>query len=374
MQAEKEAVTMDQIKIGKFIALCRKEKGLTQAQLGERLAVSDRAVSKWETGKCLPDSSIMLDLCDILGITVNELLNGDRVEPEKLQQASEENLIALKKTEEAGQTKSKRFVFLLALSLFVLAGLLTVYTGNNVAKQREREENQKTLSGMYGTVGDSKILTDEAKKVIHLITGSNWNTFLFSYQVDENYDHIKLCCDTYQNGEKTAENVLIDHVFVKSLETAHLFPSDQHQIEIPSGQIHQGYVFIDCANRTTALTDEYNMSPKLYNQDGTLYEDLGISPTSMRHPGTYPVEDTRFGYRYNLAKNIKDHDGKILPEHVQIGEPVYLLLEGDASKVEAELPVEQSIELHFKTTEEILADPESLGGFEICNVFYCIFD
>ena len=66
---------IDQDKIGKFIALCRKEKGLTQAQLGEKLNISDRAVSKWETGKCMPDSSIMLELCDILGITVNELLS-----------------------------------------------------------------------------------------------------------------------------------------------------------------------------------------------------------------------------------------------------------------------------------------------------------
>ncbi len=365
---------MDQIKIGKFIALCRKEKGLTQAQLGAKLNISDRAVSKWETGKCLPDSSIMLHLCDILGIAVNELLSGERVGPEKLQQASEENLIALKKTEEAGQKKSRRFVFLLTLSLFVLVGLLTVYAGNVVVKQREREENQKTISGMYGTVGDSEILSDEAKKVIHLITGSNWNTFIFSYQVEEFFDHIKLCCDTYQNGEKTAEKVLIDHVFVKSIETANIFPNDQHQIEIPAGQTHQGYIFIDCANRTTALTDEYNINQTLYNQDGTLYEDLGTGPTDFRVPGTYPDEDALYGYRYNLAKNIKNHDGKILPQHVQAGEPVFLLLEGDASKVEAELSVEQSVDLHFKTTEEILADPETLGWFEICNVFYCIFE
>ena len=365
---------MDQIKIGKFIALCRKEKGLTQAQLGEKLNISDRAVSKWETGKCMPDSSIMLELCDILGITVNELLCGERVEPEKLQQASEENLIALKKTEEEGKTKNRRFVFLLGLSLFVLLGLLSVYAGNAMAKQREREENQKTISGMYGTVGDSDLLTDEVKKVIHLITGSNWDTFIFSYQVEEIYDHIKLCCDTYQNGEKTAEKVLIDHVFVKSLETGHILPNERYQLEIPSGQTHQGYVFIDCANKTTALTDEYNISQKLYDKDGALYEDFGTGPTAMRHPGTYPDDDTLYDYRYNLAKNIKDHEGKILPEHVQAGEPVYLLLEGDASKVEAELSVEHSVDLHFKTTEEILADPETLGWFEICNVFYCIFE
>lgn len=67
---------MDQIKIGKFIAECRKEKKLTQAYLAQMLNITDRAVSKWERGVSLPDSSIMLKLCGILGITVNKLLNG----------------------------------------------------------------------------------------------------------------------------------------------------------------------------------------------------------------------------------------------------------------------------------------------------------
>ena len=70
---------MDQIKIGKFIAECRKKNNLTQMQLADRLNITDRAVSKWETGKAMPDSSIMLDLCDILGITVNDLLFGEVV-------------------------------------------------------------------------------------------------------------------------------------------------------------------------------------------------------------------------------------------------------------------------------------------------------
>ena len=65
---------MDQIKIGKFIAECRKKKNLTQAQLAEKLNVSDRAISKWETGRAMPDSNIMLKLCYILGINVNELI------------------------------------------------------------------------------------------------------------------------------------------------------------------------------------------------------------------------------------------------------------------------------------------------------------
>lgn len=69
---------MDQGKIGTFIMECRKSRGLTQAQLAEKLNITDRAVSKWENGKSLPDSSIMLELCALLGITADELLRGAR--------------------------------------------------------------------------------------------------------------------------------------------------------------------------------------------------------------------------------------------------------------------------------------------------------
>jgi len=73
---------MNQIKIGKFIAECRKKKNLTQAQLADKLNITDRAVSKWENGKGMPDSSIMLDLCKELKISVNDLLCGEMVDVE----------------------------------------------------------------------------------------------------------------------------------------------------------------------------------------------------------------------------------------------------------------------------------------------------
>ena len=73
---------MDQDKIGKFIAECRKEKSFTQAALAEQLGITDRAVSKWERGKNMPDLSIMPDLCELLGISVNELLTGEHIEME----------------------------------------------------------------------------------------------------------------------------------------------------------------------------------------------------------------------------------------------------------------------------------------------------
>ena len=91
---------MDQVRIGRFISACRKEQGLTQAQLGERLGITDRAVSKWETGRSMPDSSIMLELCAILEITVNELLTGERIQMEDYSKKAEENLVEMKKYEE----------------------------------------------------------------------------------------------------------------------------------------------------------------------------------------------------------------------------------------------------------------------------------
>lgn len=88
---------MDQLKIGKFIASCRKEQGMTQAVLAEKLGVSDRAVSKWETGKSMPDSGIMLELCDLLKINVNELLSGERIMEKFYDKRAEENLLAMKR-------------------------------------------------------------------------------------------------------------------------------------------------------------------------------------------------------------------------------------------------------------------------------------
>lgn len=94
---------MNQEAIGKFIAACRKEKNLTQMQLAEKLNITNRAVSKWETGKSCPDVSIMMKLCDILGITVNELLSAERISMENYQKKAEENLMELKRKKNQAQ-------------------------------------------------------------------------------------------------------------------------------------------------------------------------------------------------------------------------------------------------------------------------------
>ena len=99
---------MDQIKIGKFIAERRKLKNLTQAQLAEKLNITDRAVSKWENGRSLPDSSIMLELCEMLEITVNDLLSGEVVVMEKYNKELENNLLEIVKEKERADRRLLR--------------------------------------------------------------------------------------------------------------------------------------------------------------------------------------------------------------------------------------------------------------------------
>ena len=115
---------MDQVKIGRFIAKCRKDVNLTQMQLAEKLNITDRAVSKWETGKAMPDSSIMLELCSILKISVNDLLTGEVVTMENYNKELENNLLEMVKQKESAD---KRLLMLeIVLGAAVTAAFLAL--------------------------------------------------------------------------------------------------------------------------------------------------------------------------------------------------------------------------------------------------------
>lgn len=109
---------MDQIKIGKFIAACRKERGMTQMQLAEQLHITDRAVSKWETGRAMPDTSVMPELCRVLGIRINDLFHGEVVTMEDYKQQTEQLLLDMAKQKEAADRQ--------LLSLEMLIGTFSV--------------------------------------------------------------------------------------------------------------------------------------------------------------------------------------------------------------------------------------------------------
>lgn len=112
---------MDQIKIGKFIAERRKKAKLTQMQLAEKLGITDRAVSKWERGLSLPDASIMLELCDILEISVNDLLCGEEISMDNYNKELENNLLeVIKQKQEADKRLLRLEVFVGVISTLIL--------------------------------------------------------------------------------------------------------------------------------------------------------------------------------------------------------------------------------------------------------------
>ena len=119
---------MDQIRIGQFIAAQRKLLGMTQAELAEKLGITDRAVSKWERGKGMPDASLMLALCEALNITVNELLRGEKIEMEDNNQKNEELLLELAKSiEQKNKIIWTNMWLIMGVSMVaLLAGLFAV--------------------------------------------------------------------------------------------------------------------------------------------------------------------------------------------------------------------------------------------------------
>lgn len=120
---------MDQIKIGKFVAECRKKNNLTQLQLAEKLNITDRAISKWENGKAMPDSSIMLELCNELKISVNELLSGELIEMKDYNQIAEKNLLEMAKKEEV-QNKKMMFYEMVIGYMSSVTFLILLFTAS----------------------------------------------------------------------------------------------------------------------------------------------------------------------------------------------------------------------------------------------------
>lgn len=119
---------MDQVKIGQFIAECRKGQGMTQRQLAERLEISDKTVSKWECGNGLPEITLMLPLCEALQINVNELLSGEKLSTDDYSRKAEENMMKLiQTTEEQGRRRKRALTGFLFYGIAVLA-MMTVLT------------------------------------------------------------------------------------------------------------------------------------------------------------------------------------------------------------------------------------------------------
>ena len=124
---------MNQMVIGKFISQKRKEKNLTQEQLAEKLGVSNKTVSKWETGKCMPDYSVVKNLCEELGITIAELMDGECAEERSVRAYDDEQIMELlKRTQELEKQKNLLYGILLIVMGIALQALSHTLGGSNV--------------------------------------------------------------------------------------------------------------------------------------------------------------------------------------------------------------------------------------------------
>ena len=119
---------MDQIKIGKFIAECRKNNNLTQMQLAEKLNITDRAISKWENGKGMPDSGVMLDLCNELKISVNELLCGEMINMENKNEKEEQLLFNMTK-----EIEEKNKIIWTSMWIIMIVSMISLFAGIIIA-------------------------------------------------------------------------------------------------------------------------------------------------------------------------------------------------------------------------------------------------
>lgn len=165
---------MDLIKIGKYIAGKRKSLGMTQKQLAEKLGMSDKSVSKWERGVCLPDVSVYKELCSILGISLNEFLAGEDIAQENMIQKSETNIIEVIK-DNINKEKCLKVMkyILLVISIFALSVLgFAIYRLKKpqnyispVAKDSIEIQTAELLAGPDGAFVYKFITTDEYKKL-----------------------------------------------------------------------------------------------------------------------------------------------------------------------------------------------------------------
>ncbi len=176
---------MDLIKIGKYIAGKRKDLGMTQKQLAEKLGMSDKSVSKWERGICLPDVSVYSDLCLILGIKINEFLAGEDIAYENIEKKSEENIIGVTTDSKHKQKRLKVIIsILLIISILAVSIIgITVY----------RENKPQNLI--------TPVPSDSIEMNTAEMLSDSFGISMYKYTTTDEYNALKFYISEYHSGE-----------------------------------------------------------------------------------------------------------------------------------------------------------------------------
>ena len=179
-------------KIGAYIAQKRKELGMTQAELADKLGMSNKSVSKWERGVCLPDVSMYMELCNILGITINEFIAGEDLQQETFVEKSDENIITVTKDGKKKRRHLKALAVVLAVALVALSIVMVIL---HMPKQNYIEPLSVNTTEMTAA---------------ELVTGHG-DVHLYRFSVDDSYKQVWVTMKTYEKGQMVFEEKLFGY-------------------------------------------------------------------------------------------------------------------------------------------------------------------
>lgn len=186
---------MDLVKIGKYIAGKRKALGMTQKQLAEKLNMSDKSVSKWERGICLPDVSVYMELCEILGISINEFLAGEDIDAENVEKKSEDNIIQVTKDSKKKQKNLKSILAVVTTFAVIMVLVLGAVFVHKVMQPKN-----------YITAVDR---TSAEMKTAELLSGAD-GAYLFNFYAKEEHKTLTIYLSEYQAGELINKSKVAD--------------------------------------------------------------------------------------------------------------------------------------------------------------------
>ena len=193
IKGNKVVTGMDLKKIGKYIQTKRKELGLTQAELAERLGMSNKSVSKWERGVCLPDVSIYMELCEILGVSLNEFIAGEDLSEDRIIEKSEENIVEITKNELIKRKKLKQFI----VGLLILSSILVGIIGISIFRILFPETNY--LEPMPNNSEEVMLA-----KTLYVTS----HVCMYNYVVDDSFSKIECELITYNKGKLERQIVM----------------------------------------------------------------------------------------------------------------------------------------------------------------------
>ena len=268
---------MDIAKIGRYIAEKRKRARLTQRQLADKLGKSDKSVSKWERGICLPDVSVYMELREILEISVNEFLAGEDISEDSVREKSDETLLQVSKE---GKNKQKFLRRIIVALCIILTGLITVIAVIACKKMRQPRNFIEEVS------------PDSAEmKTAELMSGAD-GVMMFRYKTKDNYKCLFVYLSEYQFGKRVSHEKIAEISFngTESTETGMI-------VVVPNFEKFSASLIV--ADNYTKYTTE---NPILNDVEDRKY--YGRSATSINH--TCPID---FGTEQGLAALVYGKNG-----------------------------------------------------------------